>query len=265
MHSNGNSVTAASPNGAFQCVQPAPHLVNVPTECEQRVVRVSGHSVGNVRHANEGASTRSRRHEPLALQVLDDGLDGHLGDAVAARECPEPRQTTSELALADALSEVSGDLVSDRHGAVAVDAHTASVATTAYSALAHYEAEASSLIDQECTSVHYGTYAFDNTNREDDAMKINDPASLADCVAQLDDAGRRAVRRYWERVIREEWVPPSRWERRTAPVDGAARQSREARRAMARVAASGRLAPVLSLSTSTPAAASGVAVSGVAA
>lgn len=29
-----------------------------------------------------------------------------------------------------------------------------------------------------------------------------DPAELADCVVPLDEEGRRALRRYWERVIR---------------------------------------------------------------
>ena len=35
-------------------------------------------------------------------------------------------------------------------------------------------------------------------------------AVLAQCAAPLDEAGRRAVRAYWEQVIREEWVPPVR-------------------------------------------------------
>lgn len=76
---------------------------------------------------------------------------------------------------------------------------------------------------------------------------INDPRALDNCVVSLDEEGRRAVRHYWERVIWEEWVPPSRWEPRAMSVGGAARQAREARRAMARVAAAGRLAPVVAL------------------
>ena len=31
-----------------------------------------------------------------------------------------------------------------------------------------------------------------------------DGAALADCIAPLDEEGRRAVRRHWDRVIREE-------------------------------------------------------------
>lgn len=76
-------------------------------------------------------------------------------------------------------------------------------------------------------------------------------ADLAECVAPLDEEGRRAVRRYWEQVIREEWVPSVRPASRAvslAELDER-RERREVRRAMARVAAAGRLAPVVSLPT----------------
>lgn len=39
---------------------------------------------------------------------------------------------------------------------------------------------------------------------------ISDPRALDDCVVPLDEEGRKAVRRYWEQVIREEWVPAAR-------------------------------------------------------
>lgn len=90
--------------------------------------------------------------------------------------------------------------------------------------------------------------------------RTTDPATLAECVALLDEEDRRAVRRYWDRVVREEWVEPSRWMARPAPVERTGRQRREARRAIARIAAAGRVAAVVSLPTSTPVAAgSGVA------
>ena len=86
-------------------------------------------------------------------------------------------------------------------------------------------------------------------------------AALMECIAPLDKEDRRALRRYWERVIREEWVPPVRrvgWAG-SADVDGP-RRRREARRAMARVATAGRLAAVVALPTSPAAdAGSGVA------
>jgi hypothetical protein len=70
----------------------------------------------------------------------------------------------------------------------------------------------------------------------------HDPAALAECIAPLDEDGRRAVRQYWEQVIREEWVPPSRRVPRAvslAELDER-RERREARRAVAAVV---RLAP----------------------
>ena len=90
-------------------------------------------------------------------------------------------------------------------------------------------------------------------------------AALADCVAPLDDEGRRAVRRYWEQVIREEWVPAERGVQRAVPLaEDGRRERREARRAVARVAAAGRLAPVVALrSPAVPVA--GVATAGEAA
>lgn len=62
-------------------------------------------------------------------------------------------------------------------------------------------------------------------------------AELDECVAPLDDEGRRALRRYWSQVVWEEWVPPAA-RREPSPVSAAAegRRRREARRAMARVA-----------------------------
>ena len=62
-----------------------------------------------------------------------------------------------------------------------------------------------------------------------------DGAALADCVRALDDQGRRAVRRHWEQVIREEWVPPERCRPRRV------RLAEEARRAVARIAAASRV------------------------
>lgn len=64
-----------------------------------------------------------------------------------------------------------------------------------------------------------------------------DPAALAECIAPLGDEERRAVRQYWERVIREEWVPPNRRAPRPVPLaEDSRRERREARRAIALVA-----------------------------
>jgi hypothetical protein len=69
-------------------------------------------------------------------------------------------------------------------------------------------------------------------------------AALVECVAPLGEEGRRAVRRYWEQVIREEWVPPVRRVPRAVPLDtDGRRERREARRAIAQIAAAGRVAP----------------------
>ena len=74
------------------------------------------------------------------------------------------------------------------------------------------------------------------------------PADLAECVVPLDEEGRRSVRRYWEQVIREEWVPAERGVPRAVPLaEDGRRERREARRAVARIAAAGRLAPVVAL------------------
>jgi hypothetical protein len=84
-----------------------------------------------------------------------------------------------------------------------------------------------------------------------------DPATLDECVRPLDEEGRRAVRRYWEQVIREEWVPPVRRVPRPVPLpEDGRRERREARRAVARIAAASRTARVHVLptagATSTP-------------
>src|SRR3954447_1183253 len=49
-------------------------------------------------------------------------------------------------------------------------------------------------------------FAYEQGDRMDSRW---DPAALAECVALLDEEGRRAVRQYWEQVIREEWVSPA--------------------------------------------------------
>ncbi len=79
-------------------------------------------------------------------------------------------------------------------------------------------------------------------------MDRKDLAALVECVVPLDEEGRQAVRDYWERVIREEWVPPVRRVPRAVPLaEDGRRERREARRAVARIAAASRLAPVLEL------------------
>ena len=73
-------------------------------------------------------------------------------------------------------------------------------------------------------------------------METTDPAALDECVRPLDQEGRRAVLRYWEQVIREEWVPPARRAPRPVPLaEDRRRERREARRAVARIAAASRL------------------------
>lgn len=67
-----------------------------------------------------------------------------------------------------------------------------------------------------------------------------DPAELADCVVPLDEEGRRALRRYWERVIREEWVSPrQRTTPSPRPSEDGQRRLRGARRAVAHTATTG--------------------------
>lgn len=92
-------------------------------------------------------------------------------------------------------------------------------------------------------------------------------AELAECVRPLDEDGRRAVRRYWEQVIWEEWVRSVRPARRAvslAELDGR-RERRQARRAVARIAAAGRLAPVVALRSGSVGVAGGRVVAGEAA
>lgn len=74
-------------------------------------------------------------------------------------------------------------------------------------------------------------------------------SALVECVVPLDEEGRRAVRRYWEQVIREEWEPPVRRVSRAVPLAelDERRERREARRAIARIAAAGRVAAAGSL------------------
>jgi hypothetical protein len=84
-----------------------------------------------------------------------------------------------------------------------------------------------------------------NDNNQGDHMEgKTNPADLAECIAPLADEERRAVRRYWEQVIREEWVPVARPDPR--PVSLAEldqrRERRSARRAVSRIAAAGRVA-----------------------
>jgi hypothetical protein len=69
------------------------------------------------------------------------------------------------------------------------------------------------------------------------------PAALAESVAPLDDEDRRALRRYWEQVIREEWVSPERRVSRAVPLpEDGRRERREARRAVAPIASANRTA-----------------------
>ena len=66
-------------------------------------------------------------------------------------------------------------------------------------------------------------------------------AALADCVVPLDEEDRRAVRRYWEQVIQEEWAPSAQPAPRAVPLpEDGRRERREARRSVARIAAAGR-------------------------
>ena len=79
-----------------------------------------------------------------------------------------------------------------------------------------------------------------------------------ECMAPLDDEDRRAVRRYWERVIREEWVPPERRVPRAVPLpEDSRRERREARRAVARIAAASRTVRMRALPSAAPRPATG--------
>lgn len=75
-----------------------------------------------------------------------------------------------------------------------------------------------------------------------------DPAALAECVAPLGIAAQRALREYWDQVVREEWIPPARRvPSPLPPADVCRRERREARRAMARIAAASRSGQVVVL------------------
>ena len=73
-----------------------------------------------------------------------------------------------------------------------------------------------------------------------------DPAELAECLAPLDEQGRRAVRRYWEQVIREEWVPAPRGVPRAVPLSELD-ERRERRAVAAVVRLAGRCAEVVAV------------------
>jgi hypothetical protein len=76
---------------------------------------------------------------------------------------------------------------------------------------------------------------------EDRMSSCVSPAALAECIAPLDEEGRRALRRYWEQVIREEWMPTPRPVPRALPLaEDGRRERRQVRRAVDEVA---RLAP----------------------
>jgi hypothetical protein len=73
-----------------------------------------------------------------------------------------------------------------------------------------------------------------------DAM--SDPRVLDECMAPLNEEDQKAVRRYWEQVIREEWEPPVRPRPRAVPLpEDGRRERREARRAVSRIAAASRV------------------------
>lgn len=73
------------------------------------------------------------------------------------------------------------------------------------------------------------------------------PAELAECIAPLDEEDRRALWRYWDQVIWEEWAAPVPRSPRTVSLAELEerRQRRETRRAIGRVAAAARTASVL--------------------
>jgi hypothetical protein len=91
-----------------------------------------------------------------------------------------------------------------------------------------------------------------------------DVAAQIDCMSPLDEDGRRAVRRYWELVIREELLPVRMVPRAVPLAEDGRRERREAGRAVARIAAAGRVAPVVTLRAPAVRVA-GVATTGVAA
>jgi hypothetical protein len=87
-------------------------------------------------------------------------------------------------------------------------------------------------------------------------MDPYDVAGLDDCTAPLGDEQRESLHDFWDRVIREEWVPAARPQPRAvslAELDER-RERRSARRAVAQIAAASR---VTHLRRSSPAARSG--------
>jgi hypothetical protein len=66
-------------------------------------------------------------------------------------------------------------------------------------------------------------------------------AGLAECVVPLDEDGRRTVVAYWEQVIREELLPDRPVPRAVPLAEDGRRERREARRAVARIAAASRV------------------------
>jgi hypothetical protein len=67
-------------------------------------------------------------------------------------------------------------------------------------------------------------------------------ADLANRLGPLDDDERRVLRRYWDQVIREEWIPAERQAPRLVPVPelDERRERRRARRAMTLIAGAAR-------------------------
>lgn len=74
--------------------------------------------------------------------------------------------------------------------------------------------------------------------------KVN-PADLDGCVRPLDEDDRRALRRYWEQVIREELLPVTLAPRAVRLAEDSRRERRQARRAVARIAAASRVRRVV--------------------
>jgi hypothetical protein len=70
---------------------------------------------------------------------------------------------------------------------------------------------------------------------------------LANRLGPLDDDERRVLRRYWDQVIREEWIPAERQAPRLVPVPELAerRERRRARRAMTLIAGAARPGPAM--------------------
>jgi hypothetical protein len=67
-------------------------------------------------------------------------------------------------------------------------------------------------------------------------------ADLANCLGPLADDERRALRRYWDQVIREEWIPAERQAPRLVPLPelDERRERRRARRAFSLIAGAAR-------------------------